>query len=49
MRKHSSYDNNDVNSNIDNPILNESPEFRDEPSNKTLSFLVSTTCESEEE
>ena len=47
--KHSSYDDKNVNSSVDSPILNESPEWRDEPSTESLSFPVFVTCESEEQ
>ena len=49
MRKHSSYDNANVNRGVDIPILNEFPECGNEPSKKSLSFLVSVTCELQEQ
>ena len=36
--KHSSNDDTNVNSSVDIPILNESPECRDEPSKECLSY-----------
>ena len=38
MPKNSSYDDTNINSSVDIPILNESPEYRDEPSKKSLSY-----------
>ena len=47
--KHSTYNDTDVNSSFDIPILNESPECRNKPSKESLPFPVSATCESEEQ
>ena len=49
MPKHFFYNNTNVNSSVDIPVLQESPECRDETSKKSLSFPVSATCESEEQ
>ena len=49
MPKHSSSNDTNVNSSIDIPILNESPECTNDPSKESLSFHVSAACESEEQ
>ena len=47
--KHFSYNDTNVNSHVNIKNLNESFKCRDRFSNKSLSFPVSTTCESKEQ